>query len=294
MRRSPYQSLAGFLVLFFTLFLSGILLISISSLNGLLDYVETRPQVTVYFQSKAEEAGIFKIRDDLMSTGKVLSLKYISKSDAFKSYKELNKDNPLLLEMVSADILPASLEIYTKKPQYLSEVANYLKNQPGVDEVSFPKDITNRLLKFTSTVRIVTLVLFVYLTIMSAFVLTTTSLFKIALKKDEIQLLRLMGAPFLYIQKPYLLEGFVTGLTAATCAFLLLIGFIFYLYPFLTSFLNEMPILTFGLWGIALQIWPVKIEAFITIYALVSIFGISIATFANFMATGKYLRENSH
>jgi len=52
LRRTPYQSLAGFLVLFFTLFLSLVLLISLSFVNGFLSYIETRPQVTVYFQPK--------------------------------------------------------------------------------------------------------------------------------------------------------------------------------------------------------------------------------------------------
>src|SRR3990170_953691 len=115
-RRTPYQSLAAFLILFFTLFLSTVMFLSLSFLYGLLGYVETKPQVTVYFQTSTHEGEIFKIRDKLMNSGKVMSLKYISKEEAFKIYKQLNKDNPLLLEMVSADILPASLEIYAKKP----------------------------------------------------------------------------------------------------------------------------------------------------------------------------------
>ena len=108
-------------------FLSLILFVSLTFLYSTLSYLETKPQVTVYFQKKAPENQIFKVRDELMNSGKVLNIKYTNKNDAFKIYKQDNKDDPLLLEMISADILPPSLEIYAKKPVYLPEIAEYLK-----------------------------------------------------------------------------------------------------------------------------------------------------------------------
>src|SRR3990167_6840727 len=193
-RRTPHQSLAAFLILFFTLFLSTLMLLSLSFLYGLLGYVETKPQVTVYFQTSTNQDQIFKIRSKLMNSGKVMSIKYISKEDAFKIYKQLNKDNPLLLEMVTADILPASLEIYAKKPAFLPELADFLKKEAGVDEVNFQKDILDRLLTLTDILRKTTIIFFSFLMFLPILVLTTTSLFKISLKKDEIELLRLLGA----------------------------------------------------------------------------------------------------
>src|SRR3990167_4905164 len=86
-----------------------------------LGYVETRPKVIVYFQTATEKNTIFKVRDKLMNSGKVESIKYVSKDEAYLIYKELNKDTPLLLEMVSSENLPASLEVFAKKPVYLSE-----------------------------------------------------------------------------------------------------------------------------------------------------------------------------
>ena len=206
LRRTPYQTLSAFLVLFFSLFLSIALFISLSFLYGILGYIETRPQVTVYFQTKTSETDIFKVRDELDASGKVLSIKYISKDEAFEIYRDLNKDNPLLLEMVS-EILPPSLEIFAKKPIYLPEIAEYLKKQSGVDEVQFQKDIVDRLLTLTSILRKITLVFFSFLILMSIIVLTTTTMFKIALRKDEIELLRLLGATNAYIRKPFFLES---------------------------------------------------------------------------------------
>jgi cell division protein FtsX len=79
-RRTPYQSLSAFLILFFTIFLSLMLFVSLTFLNSVLSYLETKPQVTVYFQNKSPENQIFKVRDELMSSGKVLNIKYISKT----------------------------------------------------------------------------------------------------------------------------------------------------------------------------------------------------------------------
>ena len=154
-----------------------------------------------------------------MSSGKVLNIKYLSKNDAFNIYKQLNKDNPLLLEMVSADILPPSLEIYAKKPIFLPEIAEYLKKQGDIEEVQYEKDIIDKLLVLTNTIRMSALIFFSYLILMSIVVLTTMILFKIALKESEITLLKLIGATNFYIRKPYILESLFLGITASTLSF---------------------------------------------------------------------------
>ncbi len=290
LRRTPYQSLSAFLVLFFTLFLSLLLFISLSFLNGILGYIETRPQVTVYFQTKTPENEIFKIRDLLNESGKVLSIKYISQQEAFQIYRQLNKDNPLLLEMVSADILPPSLEIYAKKPVFLPEIAEFLKKQPGIDEVQYQKDIVDRLLTLTNILRKGALIFFLFLLLMSLVVLTTTTLFKIALKKEEIELLRFLGATNFYIQKPFLWESLLLGFTASTMAFLIILALLFYLTPFLNSYLSGIPPLFLNFEIYQLQVWPLN-PIFLSItYSVTAIFGMGVAAVASLLATGKYLK----
>ncbi len=291
LRRTPYQTSASFMVLFFTLFLSMVFFVSLGFLYGLLGYLETRPQVTVYFQTNAPEQDIFKIRDDLVSSGKVLSIKYISKQQAFEIYKNLNKDNPLLLEMVSADILPPSLEIYAKKPEFLPEIASYLKKQPSVDEVQFQKDIVARLLILTSILRKTTIVFFAFLLLMAIVVLTTTTLFKIASKKEEIELLQLLGASNWYIRKPFLLEGVFLGLLASFFSFLIVLGMIFYLNPFLSSYLRGISSLNFNVSSWQIKVWPFNAQYFGITFALSSLFGMLIAIAGGLLATGKYLKH---
>ncbi len=289
-RRTPYQSLSAFLILFFTLFLSLMLFVSLTFLYSTLSYLETKPQVTVYFQNKTPENQIFKVRDELMSSGKVLNIKYISKNEAFNIYKQLNKDNPLLLEMVSADILPPSLEIYAKKPVYLPEIAEYLKKQGDIDEVQYEKDIVDKLLVLTNTIRKIALIFFSYLILMSIVVLTTTILFKIALKESEITLLKLIGATNFYIRKPYIMESLFLGITASVLSFGIFSLLALYFNPFLQSYLKGISSLSVNMFNYQLIIWPFNYIFFTIVFVSSSVFGAVIASVASYIATNKYLK----
>jgi cell division transport system permease protein len=265
------------------------LFVSLTFLNSILNYLETKPQVTVYFQTKTPETQIFKVRDELMNSGKVLSLKYISKNEAFNIYKQLNKDNPLLLEMVSADILPPSLEIYAKKPIYLPEIAEYLKKQGDIDEVQYEKDIVDKLLVLTNTIRKTALIFFSYLILMSIVVLTTTILFKIALKESEITLLKLVGATNFYIRKPYILESLFLGVSASILSFGIFAVLALYFSIFLQSYLKGVGSLSVDLLNYQLVVWPFNYIFFTIVFVSTLVFGAIIATIASYIATNKYL-----
>ena len=289
-RRTPYQSLSSFLILFFTLFLSLFFFNLTSFFNGILSYVETRPQVTVYFKDTTSQEDIFKLRDEISSTGKTLSIKYVSKEEALKIYKELNKNNPLLLEMVTADILPASLEIYASKPEYLSQIAEFLKKQPGIDEVIYQKSIVDKLISLTSVLRQASIFILLFLLVISVIVLMTTTAFKIAMKKDEIELLRLLGASNFYIKKPFLLEAILFGLTASVGSFVIILSILFYLKPFFTSYLKDISQLTLSIFVYKLTVWPLNLTFLSLAFSLSLLFGVGIAIFATLLATQKYLK----
>lgn len=289
-RRTPYQSLAAFLILFFTLFLAGFLFVGISFLHGLLGFVETRPQVIVYFESNTTEETILTLRDELMKSGKVRETIYISKKEAYDIYKDLTKDNPLLIEMTSSDILPASIEIYATKPEYLKEIATFLEKKEGVDEVQFQEIIVEKLLRLTEKVRIGTVILFLFLLFMAVIVIITTISFKIALKKNEIEILKLLGASNFYIKKPFLLEAMTIGFLAAlmSCSVLFIIMFMF--YGVLSSYLQGIDTLTISLKpGIQYTIWPIRPVFVMLTYSIIVLFGLFISFTGSFIATKKYL-----
>lgn len=290
-RRTPYQSLASFLILFFTLFLTLFFFHMTSFFYGLLGFVETKPQITVYFQTQVKEDAISEIKQEVEASGKISSVKYISKKQALEIYQNLNKNNPLLLEMVSADILPASLEIYATKPQYLKDIAQTLRSQNIVDEVVFQEDILDKLLSLTGTLRKVSFTILTVLILISFIVLMTTSAFKIALKKDEIELLQLVGATKWYVQKPFLLEGLLFGATSATLSFLVFFGIFYYLKMFLDSYLagvTNLPFYHLDSWGF--YVWPPSLKYIALTFVGINLFGMVIGYVGNYLATSKYIK----
>lgn len=289
-RRTPFQSFATFFTLFLTLFLSLAIFFILTFLNSMLGYVESRPQVTVYFQTQTSESDIQKVRTELVDSGKVTAAKYVSKNDAFVIYKKLNKDNPLLLEMVTPDILPASLEIFAKKPTYLPEIADFLKKQPGIDEVNFQKDIIDKLLSLTSIVRKTSLFFFGYFIITTVIILISITHFKIALKKDEIELLQLLGASKFYIKKPFLKEALFFGLMSSVVVFGIFMGAFFLLQPFLQSYLSGITNLGIDLGFYFLTVWPISLEFAAAAFLFTSFFGITISTVSTLLATDKYIK----
>lgn len=290
-KRAPYQSFASFLILFFTLFLAVFLFNLTTFFNGILSFVETKPQVTVYFESETKESTIGSIKQQLVATGKVSQAKYTSKQEALKIYKDLNKNNPLLLEMVSADILPASLEIYANKVGDLPEIAEQLKKVSGVDEVVFQRDVVDKLLSLTTMLRRVSIFLLLFLIIIVFIVLMTTTAFKIALKKDEIELMRLLGASHQYVRWPFLKEGVFFGFASGTAAFIIYYLIILILSPFFSSYLSGIPSLEFaGLGNYGLYVWPPSALFILLSYILTVVAGMGIGFFGNYLSTSKYIK----
>lgn len=289
-KRTPYQSFATFFTLFLTLFLSLSVFLVLTFLYGMLGYVESRPQVTVYFQTQTSDSDIQKIKDDLVSSGKVESVKFISKNEAYSIYKQLNKDNPLLLEMVTPDILPASLEIYAKKPVFLPEIADFLNKQSGIDEVNFQKNIIEKLLSLTSAVRKVSIFFFIYFLITTVIILASITHFKIALKKDEIELLQLLGASKFYIKKPFLKEALFFGLVSSLIVVIIWMGGLFALRPLIQSFLSGVPDVGIDFGFYRLIIWPLSWAFVAVAFAFTALFGLVISTASTLLATQKYIK----
>ena len=183
------------------------------------------------------------------------------------------------------------MAIYAVKPAYLTEIASFVNKQPGVDEVSFQKDIVDKLLLFTTVLRRISIALLLFLLITSIIVLITTTAFKIALKKDEIELLQLLGATSFYIQKPFLLEGMFFGLFSASMAFGLIAGIIYSLKSLLSGYMSALsPLPFFNLSQFNLYVWPPSVEFLSLTYALAAFFGIAIGFFGTLFASAKYIK----
>ncbi|MFH0749339.1 MAG: permease-like cell division protein FtsX [Candidatus Gottesmanbacteria bacterium] len=242
-RRSPYQSFAAVLTMFITFLLGGIFLLTTGVSFAILQYFESKPQLTVFFMEKAGKPEADVLTTTLTATEKVASTKFVSKEEALAIYKEQNKNDLLLLEMVTADILPASLEVTAKDPRFLAELEPIIKKADGVEEVVFQKDVVDALLSWTNAIRNVGGVLAGLLAIDSLLIIMTVIGMKIALKKEEIDILKLIGASPWYIRRPFILEGGLYGLVGSFGAWLIIMAIVLIFRNLLVSFLGSIPII---------------------------------------------------
>jgi len=277
-RRSPYQALAATGIMTLTFFLSTLIILVAAGSQALLRYFETRPQVTAFFKDEIKIDQIEKLKEKLNQTEKVKSLKYVSKEEALEIYKEQNKSDPLLLEMVTANILPASLEVSTTDIAYLGEIAQILRQEPGVEEVVFQEDVVKALKNWTDTIRKIGLALIGFLGLVSFLVVLVIIGMKVALRKQEVEVLQLIGATNWFIRAPFIFEGIFYGKVGAVLGWGAGILLLMYSTPFLVEFLAGTPIL------------PVPLILVLAILGGEILAGVIIGALGSLLAVKRYLK----
>jgi cell division transport system permease protein len=209
----------------------------------LLQYFETRPQVTAFFTDKIDETSILQVKQQLENQPYVDSVTYVSKNDALALYKEQNKDDPLLLEMVTADILPASLEVSAKSVEFLPRISDDLNKVVGIDEVVYQKDVIEALQKWTKGIRTGGMVLVGFLIATSMLITSILISMKVAQKRQEIKIMRLLGATPWFVRGPFIFEGAIYGFFSALIAWVILYIVLLYATPMLVVFVGSIPLL---------------------------------------------------
>ena len=277
-RRSPYQAFSTILVMTLTFFLGATFVLLAIGSQGVLSWFETRPQVTAFFKDGTKAEQVETLKDKLSQAGKVKEMKYISKEEALEIYREQSKNDPLLLEMVTASLLPASLEVSAKELSMLSDIADTLKNEPTVKEVIYQEDVISSLSSWTSALRKVGIGVLSFLAIISLLEILVIIGMKIALRKDEIEVLRLIGASSWYIRAPFIFEGIIYGVGGAIIAWILALILLLYSTPSLISYLGDVPILPLS---------PVVMGGLL---GGVVLGGILIGAFGSYLAVKRYLR----
>lgn len=213
LRRFPYHTLATTLVMTINIFTLSCFLIASIGFNRVINFFETKPEITIFLKDGLDKPTIDSAQREIAAVSGVKEIRYISKEKALENYREQNKNKPLLLEMVTANILPASFEVTAQDQSVLSQVVqNFSVKKDLVDEIIYPEDVIKPLLQITNTTRVAGIVLIAYLTITTVLLVVGTIGQKITANKDEIKVSRLLGASSWYITSPFIFEGLIYGL----------------------------------------------------------------------------------
>ncbi len=278
-RRSPYQAIAATLIMTLTfLSIAFFAILTIISVR-MIDYFESRPQLSIFFKDEASRDDIETLRKQLEDTGKSSTIKFVSKEEALTIYKEQNKEDPLLLDLVTSDILPASLDVQAHDVNDMADLAKISKSSPMVEEVVFQQDIVDTLVKWTSALRKIGLAVIGVLLLVSVFVILTIIGIKITVRREEIEIMKLIGASNWFIRTPFLLEGMFYGIVGALLGWGISYSVLqFYAGPSLQGFLKGVPAL------------PIEPLIMLEVLAGMLVSAIILGAFSSFLAVLRYLK----
>ncbi len=277
-RRSPYQALAAILIMTVTFLTISFFAFLLYGSSTVVNYFESKPQVTAFFKNEASQTDINSLENKLSQTGKTASIKFVSKQDALKIYKEQNKNDPLLLDLVTADVLPASFEISTQKIDDLSLVSDMLKKSSISSDVVYQKDVVSTLTSWTNAITKIGVVLIVLLSLASIFIMSMIISIKISYKREDIEIMRLIGATSWYIRWPFIIEGVFYGVFGSLIGWLIATGVLLYSTPFLESFLKGIPVL------------PASYISLLSLLGFEILFAIFLGVLSSFLAVFRYLK----
>lgn len=247
-RRSPYQSIAAIIMTSITFFIVSIFALTALGTNTLLTYFESRPQVTAFFTDEATSQEVDSLSATITEKVTTESIIYIGKDEALTIYQEQNQDNPLLLEMVTADILPASLEVSAKSVADLESIASIMQGASFVEEVVYQKDIIDTITVWVNGVRIGGVALSLLLLIASLTTIIIILGLKFTARKLEINTLSLLGASNWYIRGPFVTEGIIYSVAGALIGWGISYLVLLYLTPNLVDFLQGITLLPVPYW----------------------------------------------
>lgn len=228
LKKEKLMSVSNFLVMGITFLLLGIFINVVVLSQTMLRYLEDQAQVTIFFKDDFGEDKILPLKDELSKDERISEVIYVSKEKALEIFKELNKDQPVLLESISASILPASLEIKTKNISNLENLANDFQGKEGVEDVRFYKDVIQRFKNTSTAVYIVGFILVVIFFVISYSVIMSSLRMSIDARGDELEIMKVVGAKDSYLTKPFIYQGVFFSVTSALGAsiIILLLGLI--------------------------------------------------------------------
>jgi len=222
------------------------------SSSKLLSYFETRPQVIAFLTGEASEEQINELTQRLEDDPRIANLRFVSKEDALNIYKEATADNPLLGELVSPSIFPASIEFSPAELSQAKELIEMMEGELIVDDIGFTanvggssavSDVIERLKTITSYVRLAGAVAIGVLAVTSFLVLIVVIGMRISTKREEIESLSLIGATPGFIRAPLMLEAVHYAIIGVFVGWLVASVITMYVSPTIFSYFRDVPVL---------------------------------------------------
>ncbi len=291
--RNGFVSFASVLMMVFTLFIIGLAIFTGVILGTTLQQFRDKADMNVYFTTDAQESQILALQTQVNALPEVASTQYISATDALANFRELHQNDQLTLQALDQlgnNPLGAVLNVKAKDINSYGAIANFLQGggalqtgQPQIiDKINYfdqqHQDAVNRLSQITTSAKwigLIIILIFVLITIAISF---NTLRLTIYASREEIAVMRLVGAGQGYIRAPFLVEGVMYGFIAGIVTMLLF-------YP-LTWWLGQSTASFFG----GISVFSYYIDHFALLFLIIVGSGVILGLISSYLAVSRYLK----
>ena len=246
--RNFWLSVAATAIMVITLFIISSLLVLNTLANVSLASIQEKVDIGVYFKLTTTEQTIKQIERQLELLGEVKSIVYIPPVVAREKFKELHKDEPLLLESVEQfsdeeNPFPASFAIRVRSLADYPTIINLFQGEkftPFVKKITDKRAVVDRLNRITTGIRKLGFGLTSVFGVITLIVMFNTVRLTIYNRREEIEIMRLVGASNWFIRGPFVIEGMLYGIVGAILTAVLLYPLIFILTPKISGFFRAL------------------------------------------------------
>lgn len=236
--RNSMFSLASMATMAACIFMFGIFYILVFNVNAMVQDAEESVAITVFFDEGLPEESIKKIGKEIEKRTEVREMVFVSAEEAWESFKEVYfegneeyaagfSENPLANS--------ANYEIYLKDISKQSSLVNYLEGIDGIRDVKQSQSVAETLTEFNKILSVVSGGIIMILLCVAIFLINNTVTVGIAVRREEIAIMKLIGATDYLVRSPFIVEGIVIGLVGASVPLI----FLYVLYDKLVFYVAE-------------------------------------------------------
>lgn len=289
--RSGFTSLASILIMSITLFVITSLIFIQAGLNSSLNDIKEKVDVTVYFISDAEESSILEVEASLKGLPEVRDITYTSKEQALTDFKEKHSNDYLTLQALDElgeNPLGASLNIKAKDPSQYESISKYFESNSVlskgaltiIDKIDYHQNkiVIDRLTSIINGAKKLGFVVSLILVLISLVITFSTIRLIIYMSREEINVMKLVGADEGYIRGPFIVSGVFVGIVASIVTILLFIPVSIWLGNQMTDF-------------IGINLFTYYKANFIQLFIIMLGSGVTIGIVSSTFAIHKHLRK---
>lgn len=299
--RNGFLSFSAIVVLTLSLSVFGALIFGSAFGRALLAEVKNKVDINVYFVLDSQESDILSLKKTVENLPEVDKVEYVSRDQALASFKDKWKDNTLILQgldEIGDNPFPAVLNIKAKEPSEYAGIAHFLDSKVTntkagsniVEKVNYNQnkliiDRLGRIIPAAEKAGSIIAILFVLVAIIITF---NTIRLIIFTSKDEISVMKLVGASNLYIRGPFVVSGIMYGVFSGIFTLLVLGGFAYYSDVLILKFAGVQGAQDFSL---LINVFSSYfIQNFGQIFAIIMGSGIILGAISSYLSVKRYLR----